>query len=125
MIQTRTRTELLFKQMKKNQAYSSGLGIAYPEDGFAIVGASATVSLKIRSGERAPDILVQRPGMRVPLRLHSQLKCHGSYAIMVFCGDTSKTKDLIIEWRNYLDGAESFMRYKADYLRRRDHSDPR
>lgn len=105
---------LLFKQSKKNQAYSSGLGIAYPEDNLAIVHASGTVALRIRSDERAPDILVQRPGIRVPLRLHSQMKYHGAFAIVVFCGDTSKTEDLITEWRSYLDGAESFMRYKAD-----------
>lgn len=106
--------KILFKQLKKNQAYSSGLGIAYPEDGLTVVRASGTVALRIRSGERAPDIVVQRPGIRVPLRLHSQMKYHGNYAIVVFCGDTSKTEDLIAEWRNYLDGAESFMRYKAD-----------
>lgn len=106
--------KILFRQFKKNQAYNLGLGIAYSEDDLTIVRSSATVALGIRSGERVRDILVQRPGIRIPLRLHSQLKCRGNFAVMVFCGDTSKTENLITDWRNYLDGAESLMRYKAD-----------
>ena len=108
--------KLLFKHYVKSQALNSGLGIIYPEDNLTLVSSSAGVTSKVQIGERAPDVLIQRPGIRVPLRLYSQLKHHGNFAVVAFCGDTSKTKDLLRKWRSYLDGAESLMNYGADLI---------
>ena len=105
--------KLLSKNFSKNQHLNSGLGIAYPEDNLTIVHSTASVTLKIKAGERALDVLLQKPGARVPIRLYTQNKHYGRFTIVVFCGDLSKTQDLIKTWRTYLDSDESVLKYEG------------
>ena len=106
--------KLLFRFFAKNQAFNAGLDISYPEDGLTVVGS--TVALKVKVGERAPDILVQRPGTRIPMRLYCQIKHYGKFAVVAFCGNTSKTKSLVERWRQYLDSGASLMNYGAENM---------
>ena len=60
--------QLLTETYKKNASLNTGLGITYPADNLTVVAPTTAVSQKIQPGERTPDVLVQRPGLRIPLR---------------------------------------------------------
>ena len=105
--------KLLSKEFVKNQNLNSGLGIAYPEDNLTIVHSTTCVASKIKAGERAPDVLLQKPGIRVPCRLYTQIKHHGKFAVVVFCGDRSKTQDLVKTWSAYLGSSESVLKFNG------------
>lgn len=106
--------KLLTETYKNNASLNTGLGITYSTDGVTVMASTTTVSQKIRPGERAPDVLVQRPGLHVPLRLHSVTKNRGKFTIMLFCGDASQTQASSKDFREYLDGSTSFLRYPMD-----------
>ncbi|CAF9914853.1 hypothetical protein IMSHALPRED_002260 [Imshaugia aleurites] len=106
--------ELLTKTYRKNTSMNTGLGITYPADGLTVVASKTTLSQKIRPGERAPDVLVQRPGLRVPVRLHSITKNRGRFTVMLFCGDLNHTQASCKNFREYLDDPTSFLRYPVD-----------
>ena len=108
--------KLLTETYKSNMLMNTGLGIAYPADDLTVVASTTTVSEKIQPGERAPDVLVQRPGLRIPLRLHSVTKNLGKFTIILFCGDPSQTQVSSKNFRAYLDGPTSFLRYPVDIL---------
>ncbi len=106
--------KLLTETYKKNASLNTGLGITYAADDLTVVASTTTVTQKVRPGERAPDILVQRPGLRIPLRLHSVTKNCGKFTIILFCGDPSQTQVSSKSFREYLDGSASFLRYAVD-----------
>lgn len=106
--------KLLSETYRKNAALNTGLGITYPADDLTVIASTTTVTEKIRPGERAPDVLVQRPGLRIPLRLHSVTKNRGKFTIMLFCGDPSQTQASSQSFREYLDCSTSFLRYQVD-----------
>ncbi|KAM0805835.1 FAD binding domain-containing protein, partial [Usnea florida] len=105
---------ILTKTYKKNTSLNTGLGIVYPTDDLTVVVPTASVSVTLQPGERAPDVLVQRPGLCIPLRLHSVTKNGGKFTITLFCGDPSRTRTLGKAFRGYLDGSSSFLNYSAD-----------
>lgn len=107
---------LLMETFKKNASLNNGLGIAYPADDLTVMVSNPAISQKIQPGQRTPDVLVQRPGLRIPLRLHSITKNHGKFTIMLFCGDPSHTQRPSKKFREYLDGPTSFLRYPADFF---------
>ena len=107
---------LLTETYKKNASLNTGLGIAYPADNLTVVDSNTTASAKIQPGERAPDVLLQRPGLRIPLRLHSITKNRGIFRVMLFCGDPSQTQVSSKNFRAYLDGPTSFLRYPVDFF---------
>lgn len=108
--------KLLTEIFRKNASLNTGLGITYPTDDLTITTSNPTLSQKIQPGERTPDVLVQRPGLRIPLRLHSVTKNHGKFTIMLFCGDPSHTQRSSRKFREYLDSPTSFLRYPADFF---------
>lgn len=85
---------LVLEIYKSNVELNTGLGIQYPLDGILNV-ASTTAHVtfcSIPPGSRCPDVLVQRPGPRVPLRLHSLMKNEAvRFCILVFAGDPAHT----------------------------------
>ena len=105
---------ILTETYKKNASLNTGLGIVYPTDDFTVVGPTASVSEKVRPGERAPDVLIQRPGLCISLRLHSVTKNRGKFTIMLFCGDPIHTRSSNKAFREYLDGPSSLLSYSAD-----------
>lgn len=106
--------ELLTETYKKNASLNTGLGITYPIDDLTIVTPTTKISQRIQPGERAPDVLVQRPGLRIPLRLHSVTKNRGKFTILLFCGDPLHTRSSGRNFRAYLDGPTSFLLYPVD-----------
>lgn len=108
--------KLLTDTFKKNASLNTGLGITYPADDLTVTTSNSTVTQKIQPGQRTRDVLVQRPGLRIPLRLHSVTKNHGKFTIMLFCGDPSHTQRSSKKFREYLDGPTSILRYPADFI---------
>lgn len=106
--------KLLTQTHKQNASLNTGLGIAYPAGNSTVVVSTTTVSEGIQPGERAPDVLVQRPGLRIPVRLYSAMKNRGKFTIILFCGDPNNTKRSCKEFREYLDSSNSFLHYSAD-----------
>ena len=105
---------ILTETYEKNASLNTGLGIVYPIDDLTVVGPTASISEKVQSGERAPDVLVQRPGLSIPLRLYSVTKNRGKFTVMLFCGDPNHTRTSSKVFREYLDGPSSFLNYSAD-----------
>ena len=105
--------EILTRTYEANAALNTGLGIVYPEDRLTVV-ASSSDHPQLKPGERGSDILLQRPGVRLPVRLHSLFKFNGKFTVVSFCGDPTRTKASIKRWRRILDGPESFKHYSAD-----------
>ena len=105
---------LLMETAKQNATWNTGLAISYPADGLTVITSNPTISQRIQPGERTPDVLVQRPGLRIPLRLHSVMKNHGKFTIMLFCGDPSHTRASSKQFQEYLDGPTGFMRYPVN-----------
>ena len=103
--------ELLDKLYASNEARFVGIAIAYPADNITTVEYP---NLKFAAGMRAPDVLVQNPGMNVPIRLFTLFKNIGKFTILVFSGDPSQTNASLQAFRKYIDGAESIARYSVD-----------
>lgn len=97
----------------RNQGLNSGIGVSYDPDGCTVIEAFAA-NLKLSPGQRAPDVLVQKPGMRLQVRLFGLFKNVGKFTILTLCGDPHKTAGHLRSWREYIDGTESYKRYQAD-----------
>ena len=77
---------------------------------------ASTANLKLSPGQRAPDVLVQKPGMQLQVRLFELFKNVGKFTILNFCGYPHKTASHLRSWREYIDGRESYKRYQADLI---------
>lgn len=96
----------------RNQALNSGLGVQYPADGLTLLSFP---NPKIAAGDRAPDGILQKPGIRLlPVRLYSLFGNIGKFTILIFAGDPVKTAASLKLLREYVDGAQSWERYSVD-----------
>lgn len=95
--------ELLTATYKENSTLNTGLGIHYPPDDLTIVLSTSEEDPTITPGERAPDVLLQRPGLRIPVRLQSLIKNKGTFTTITFCGNPSRTHASLKSWRESLD----------------------
>jgi len=88
--------------------FTIGLGVAYAPDG--VLNKSSPIS-SIAAGQRAPDILVQKPGSRLPTRLYSLTPNNGKFWILVFALGGPQQRpagDKLKSFRAYLDSPDSF-----------------
>ncbi|KAI4194618.1 MAG: hypothetical protein LQ350_007673 [Teloschistes chrysophthalmus] len=110
------RSRVLSELYERNQALNVGLGINYPADACTIVANNNNnlAKLKVSPGERAPDTLVQRPGIRLPTRLHSLFKNRGKFSLMLMCGNPGRTAASLQAWHDYLGGPDSHTCYQGD-----------
>ncbi|KAL8737569.1 MAG: hypothetical protein Q9181_001547 [Wetmoreana brouardii] len=108
------RSEVLTDLYKRNQALNAGIGVSYLPDGCTIIDDPDMPRLNVFPGERAPDVLVQRPGMRVPVRLYTLFKNVGKFTILLLCGNPTETVKSLKAWSEYLGGPDSYTRYQAD-----------
>ncbi|KAL8708645.1 MAG: hypothetical protein Q9220_006470 [cf. Caloplaca sp. 1 TL-2023] len=101
---------LLGDIFRSNVKIHTGLGIEYGNDGIINVAPRHGLDLAVIPGSRAPDVMVQRPGPRIPVRLHSLLKNDAlRFSILVFCGDPEQTGSGLRGLRSYLDGQSCFL----------------
>ncbi|KAI4140791.1 MAG: hypothetical protein LQ341_003701, partial [Variospora aurantia] len=83
---------LLTEVFRKNVKFDIGLGIEYPVDGTINVAHPSDLKIAVQATSRAPDVIVQRSGPKVPVRLHSLIKNDAvKFHILVFCGDPKHT----------------------------------
>lgn len=108
----------LLEVYTQNQALNTGMGVEYPVDGVTLVNFSGLPDLKVSAGSRAPDALLQKPGMRlIPVRLYSLFQNTGRFTVIVFAGDPAHTAPFLKSFRRYIDGRQSWERYCADLFR--------
>ncbi|KAL8685214.1 MAG: hypothetical protein Q9218_007900 [Villophora microphyllina] len=108
------RSKVLTELYKRNQALNSGIGVSYLADGCTIMDDQKLSSRRVFPGERAPDVLVQNPGMRVPVRLFTLFKNNGKFTMLLMCGNPMKTAKALRAWSEFLGGSSSHIRYQAD-----------
>lgn len=103
---------LLTEVFRKNVKLNTGLGIEYPVDGTINVAHPSDLKIAVQASSRAPDVIVQRSGPKVPVRLHSLIKNDAvRFHTLVFRGDPkhtaskSKRSETIIDRTSYYNGA--------------------
>lgn len=112
--------ETLSDLYKQNQALNSGIGVSYPPDGCTIVDHSSTKDFRICAGQRAPDVLIQKPGIRLgPVRLYAVFQNLGKFTVLIFCGNPAKTAASLKVWKEYMHGPDSLARYSLDIFQYR------
>jgi len=98
--------ELMAELLSANSAFTNGLGIGY---GPNLVNSS-TVNAGTRGiGQRGPDGLLRRPGLRTSPRLQEILKNDVKLHILVFTGACHKTLPQLKDVSDFMQGS-SFLR---------------
>jgi phenol 2-monooxygenase (NADPH) len=83
--------EILGEVMAEAATFSSGLGIYYePDSGLNLVQSSGLSS--VQPGQRAPDVVLQKPATFEATRLQSITPNVARFYIVLFAGDVSLTK---------------------------------
>jgi phenol 2-monooxygenase (NADPH) len=96
--------ELFAMLFSKTIKFSVGLGISFAPN---LLNRSPEIGT-ITTGCRAPDCLLHKPGLRLPLRLFDITKNTGIFWILVFVGQPFRTCAGIRSFREYIDGNSSF-----------------
>jgi phenol 2-monooxygenase len=102
---------ILREVIDSSAQFTIGLGVAYEPDGLLNKAFGVTT---VRAGRRAPDVLVQKPGSRLPTRLYELTKNNGKFWIVVFAGEPLRTTASLKALRAYLDSADSFTKRLTD-----------
>lgn len=105
------RNKILASLMKQNSRMITGISISYAADNPTLLEFP---NVKVSAGGRAPDALVQRPGMCVPIRLLTLFRNVGKFTILTFTGDLSKTSSLVTRWREYVDSHDNLSLLQAE-----------
>jgi len=90
--------------LESNAQFTMGLGVHYEANAL---NRDSSVS-GVQPGWRVPDVLVRRPGSKIPMRLHQATKNYGKLWIVVFAGSPFRTLSKLRALREYLDGPQSF-----------------
>ncbi|KAF2263675.1 3-propionate hydroxylase [Lojkania enalia] len=86
--------EILGKVMAEAATFSSGLGIYYEPDSILNITQRADLST-VKPGQRAPDVVLQKPATFEPTRLQTETPNVAKFYIVLFAGDVAKTKNLL------------------------------
>lgn len=96
--------ELFNSVLDSSASFNLGLGVHYTEN----LLNRRSFSGGMIPGWRGPDVLLRRPGMRVPTRLYQITRNIGKYWILVFSGTPLHTRQKLAALRGYLDSDQSF-----------------
>ncbi|KAM0702935.1 hypothetical protein Q7P35_010367 [Cladosporium inversicolor] len=96
---------ILLDVINSSAEFTIGLGVAYEPDNFLNKAVGVT---SVRAGRRAPDVLLQKPGSRLPTRLYELTNNNGKFWFVVFAGEPLHTAANLKAFRTYLDSADSF-----------------
>ena len=96
--------ELLGEFIASTMRYTLGLDVHYQPN---VINQRAKIGL-VAAGWPGPDVLLRRPGSRVPVRLHQVTKNVGRFHVLVFTGNPAFTIKNLVQLRSYLDSEESF-----------------
>lgn len=104
-VHDRDANSILLDVINSSAQFTIGLGVAYEPDNFLNRAAG---SASVRAGRRAPDVLVQKPGSRLPTRIYELTKNNGKFWVVVFAGEPVRTAGSLKALRTYLDSTDSF-----------------
>ena len=90
--------------LESSAQFTIGLGVHYEAN---IINKDSSVSA-VEPRCRAPDVLVDRPGSKIPMRLHQVTKNHGRFWIVVFAGSPFRTRSKLKVLREHPDGSQIF-----------------
>ena len=82
--------ELLTETYNSNASLNTGMGIAYPPNDL-IATVKKNANTHIKPGERVPDVLVHKPGVRLSHRLYPLIAFDGKFKVLVFVGNPNST----------------------------------
>ncbi|KAH7089866.1 FAD binding domain-containing protein [Paraphoma chrysanthemicola] len=83
--------EILGHVMKEAATFSSGLGIYYEPDSCLNMAQATDIS-SITAGQRAPDVVLQKPATFEATRLQVETPNTATFYIALFAGDVDQTK---------------------------------
>ncbi|RAR02411.1 3-(3-hydroxy-phenyl)propionate hydroxylase [Stemphylium lycopersici] len=83
--------EILGNVMAEAATFSSGLGIYYEPDTYLNLAQSSGVAT-LQSGQRAPDVTLQKPATFETTSLQNETPNIASFYIVLFAGDVERTK---------------------------------
>lgn len=104
--------EILGEFIASTMRYTLGLDVHYEKN---ILNKKANIGL-IAAGWPGPDVLLRRPGSRIPLRLHQVTKNVGRFHVLVFTGNPALTSKSLQSLRSYFDSEDSFTRKVPDFI---------
>lgn len=99
-----TANELISKIITTNAQFALGFGVHYNENKLNV--APSITSLV--AGWRAPDVLLHKPGSRIPVRLQQLTPNTGAFWVVIFAGEPLLTGNSLLSLRSQLDSAQSF-----------------
>lgn len=102
--------EILGEFIASTMRYTLGLDVHYETN---LLNQKANIGL-ISAGWPGPDVLLRRPGSRIPLRLHQVTKNVGRFHVLVFTGNPALTGDSLRSLRSYIDSEDSFTQKLPD-----------
>lgn len=104
--------EILGEFIASTMRYTLGLDVHYEQN---ILNKKANIGL-VAAGWPGPDVLLRRPGSRIPLRLHQVTKNIGRFHVLVFTGNPALTGKSLQSLRSYFDSEQSFTRKVPDFV---------
>lgn len=103
---------ILAQLLRSSGGFTTGLGIHYEQNILNRFDGSKIIS--VEAGHRAPDVLVRKPGCKIPTRLYEVvLKNDGLFRVSVFTGNPMITRSRLQSLRTYIDSPASFTRHFA------------
>ncbi|KFY15822.1 hypothetical protein V492_01751 [Pseudogymnoascus sp. VKM F-4246] len=105
-----TPFELLGEFSATTMRYALGLDVHYETN---LINQRAKIGL-VSAGWPGPDVLLRRPGSRVPVRLLQVTKNVGKFHVLVFSGNPALTAKSLLSLRSYIDSEDSFTRKLPD-----------
>ena len=104
--------ELTSKLFADSVRFSIGLDVHYAPN---VLNRPPTTGM-VTHGWRAPDVMLRRPGARLPIRLFDITKYVGTFWVLVFAGQPLLTAERLAAFREYLDGKNSFTKFAPEGL---------
>ncbi|KAF2710742.1 3-propionate hydroxylase [Pleomassaria siparia CBS 279.74] len=83
--------EVLGVVMAEAATFSSGLGIYYEPDSLLSIASSSGLT-SVQPGQRAPDVVLQKPATFEATRLQTETPNIARFYIVLFAGDVAQTK---------------------------------
>ena len=84
-------------------SFNTGLGISYPSN---VLNQASAVDLHVLPGSRPPDLELSTPGTNQRVRLQRITRNVAKFQVIVFTGNVSTTKPMLLGLETYLRSAK-------------------
>ncbi|TAQ91248.1 hypothetical protein B7494_g431 [Chlorociboria aeruginascens] len=103
-------SEVLRDLLEANAAFTTGMDVPYEPN----LLNKTTPILSIEVGHRAPDVLLRKPGAKLPTRLFDITKNNGNFWVVIFAGQPLQSGAELRLLREYIDSENSFTKQLKD-----------